>query len=133
MDLARGTPILADADISQTRSDQELPSTCPLPPDADADGVGDDVDNCGDVPNPDQADTDMNGVGDACDEAPQPPPPPPECDPSYPDVCLDPNAYDYDCAGGSGNGPEYVQGPITVVGSDPFGLDGDGDGVGCQY
>jgi micrococcal nuclease len=34
--------------------------------------------------------------------------PPPNCHPSYPDVCLDPNAVDYDCAGGSGNGPLYV-------------------------
>jgi PASTA domain len=41
---------------------------------------------------------------------PAPPPPSPEppptttpaqCDPSYPDVCLDPAAEDYDCAGGS--------------------------------
>jgi hypothetical protein len=47
-------------------------------------------------------------------------------------VCLDPNASDYDCAGGSGNGPKYVEGPIQVEGSDPFGLDADGDGVGCE-
>jgi SAM-dependent methyltransferase len=37
-----------------------------------------------------------------------------ECDPSCPDVCLDPDAADYDRAGGSGNGPEYVDGPIRV-------------------
>jgi hypothetical protein len=36
------------------------------------------------------------------------------CDPSYPDVCLDPAAIDYDCEGGTGDGPEYVDGPITV-------------------
>jgi hypothetical protein len=65
------------------------------------------------------------------------PPPPPtsaprNCDPSYPDVCLDPNAEDYDCAGGSGNGPLYVEGPISVRPPDPFGLDADGDGVGCE-
>jgi hypothetical protein len=29
-----------------------------------------------------------------------------DCDPSYPEVCLDPYAADYDCAGGSGDGPE---------------------------
>jgi PASTA domain len=47
--------------------------------------------------------------------APPPPTAPPRnCDPSYPDVCLDPNASDYDCAGGSGNGPKYVEGPIQV-------------------
>ena len=52
--------------------------------------------------------------------------------PSYPDVCLDPDATDYDCAGGSGNGPEYVRGPIRVLAPDPFDLDREGDGVGCE-
>ena len=73
--------------------------------------------------------------------APPPPstaPPPPEttsaptCDPSYPDVCLDPAVEDYDCASGSGNGPEYVEGPIRVLPPDPFGLDGNGDCWGCE-
>jgi hypothetical protein len=53
------------------------------------------------------------------------------CDPSYEGACLDPNASDYDCEGGSGNGPEYT-GTVTVVGDDHFGLDADGDGVGCE-
>lgn len=39
---------------------------------------------------------------------------------------------DYDCAGGSGNGPNYVQGPVVVVGYDEFGLDRDNDGIGCE-
>jgi hypothetical protein len=67
--------------------------------------------------------------------APPPPPPtapPRNCDPSYPDVCLDPNAEDYDCAGGSGNGPKYVEGPLRVRPPDPFDLDREGDGVGCE-
>jgi hypothetical protein len=34
--------------------------------DQDGDGVPDEVDNCGDTPNPDQADADGDGVGDAC-------------------------------------------------------------------
>lgn len=54
------------------------------------------------------------------------------CDPSYKGACLDPTASDYDCAGGSGDGPKYVQGPIEVVGDDHFGLDRDGDGVACE-
>jgi hypothetical protein len=54
------------------------------------------------------------------------------CDPSYPDACLDPNAIDYDCEGGSGDGPEYVSGPIEVTGDDPYDLDRDGDGTGCD-
>ena len=44
--------------------------------------------------------------------------------------CLPP-ASDYDCAGGSGDGPEYT-GYVTVTGSDPYGLDSDGDGAGCE-
>jgi hypothetical protein len=60
------------------------------------------------------------------------PPGPDGCDPSYPDVCLDPAVGDYDCAGGTGNGPGYVEGPIRVRPPDPFGLDGNGDGVGCE-
>jgi len=52
------------------------------------------------------------------------------CTPGY-DPCLPP-ASDYDCAGGSGDGPEYVSGPVYVSGSDPYGLDSDGDGVGCE-
>ncbi|MCH8878021.1 MAG: thrombospondin type 3 repeat-containing protein [Chloroflexi bacterium] len=36
--------------------------------DTDEDGVPDVEDNCPDVPNPDQLDTDTDGLGDACDE-----------------------------------------------------------------
>jgi hypothetical protein len=53
------------------------------------------------------------------------------CDPNYTGACLDPNASDYDCAGGSGNGPKYVQGPIRVVGNDHYQLDANGDGIAC--
>jgi hypothetical protein len=55
------------------------------------------------------------------------------CDPSYPGSCLHDGIGDYDCAGGSGNGPNYVSGPIRVRPPDPFGLDRDGDGVGCEH
>lgn len=54
------------------------------------------------------------------------------CDPNYKGACLDPNASDYDCAGGSGNGPKYVQGPIRVVGDDHYDLDSNGDGTACE-
>ena len=66
-------------------------------------------------------------------------PPPPDttdegggqnCTPGY-TPCLPP-ASDYDCAGGTGDGPKYVSGPVTVTGSDPYGLDADGDGIGCE-
>jgi len=39
-------------------------ATAQAPP---PDGVGDLCDNCLDVPNPDQADSDNNFVGDACE------------------------------------------------------------------
>ncbi|MDO9395403.1 MAG: G5 domain-containing protein [Herbiconiux sp.] len=69
----------------------------------------------------------------------QPPPPPaPEpvpdaggCDPNYAGVCV-PIASDVDCAGGSGNGPAYVAGPVQVIGSDIYDLDRDGDGIACD-
>jgi hypothetical protein len=53
-----------------------------------------------------------------------------QCHPSY-SGCLNPSASDYDCAGGSGNGPYYT-GPVQVYGSDPFDLDRDNDGWGCE-
>jgi endonuclease YncB( thermonuclease family) len=71
-----------------------------------------------------------------CKPAPAPPVPSPR-EPSPPqdcqgyDPCLPPGA-DVDCAGGSGNGPRYVNGPVYVGGDDPYGLDGDGDGVACE-
>ena len=54
------------------------------------------------------------------------------CHPSYAGVCLQMGIGDYDCAGGSGNGPNYVRGPFGVVGYDEFGLDRDRDGIGCE-
>jgi hypothetical protein len=54
------------------------------------------------------------------------------CDPAYPDACLHDGIGDYDCKGGTGNGPNYVEGPITVLPPDPFDLDSNGDGVGCE-
>jgi Staphylococcal nuclease homologue len=57
--------------------------------------------------------------------------PPSNCHPSYTGACLDPSVSDYDCAGGSGNGPAYT-GQVRVVGHDEYGLDADGDGIGCE-
>lgn len=53
------------------------------------------------------------------------------CDPNYSGACV-PIASDVDCAGGSGNGPAYVQGPVRVIGTDVYGLDRDGNGIGCE-
>lgn len=46
--------------------------------------------------------------------------------------CIRRGVGDYDCAGQGGNGPNFVRGPVTVVGSDDFELDDDGDGIGCE-
>jgi hypothetical protein len=63
-------------------------------------------------------------------EAP-PPKPKPACDSNYAGACV-PIASDVDCAGGGGNGPAYVVGPVRVVGLDVYDLDRDGDGIGCD-
>ena len=86
---------------------------------------------------------DSASPNDACavpaTQAPLPPPAPAPalpapadggaCNPNY-TGCV-PVDSDVDCAGGSGNGPSY-SGRVDVIGSDVYGLDGDGDGVGCE-
>jgi hypothetical protein len=65
--------------------------------------------------------------------APEPAPAPASngCDSNYADACV-PIASDVDCAGGSGNGPAYVVGPVRIIGSDIYDLDRDGDGIACD-
>ena len=53
------------------------------------------------------------------------------CDPNYTGACV-PIASDVDCLSGKGNGPAYVRGRVTVVGTDIYDLDRDGDGIGCE-
>lgn len=43
------------------------PTSAPMPQDGDGDGVPDATDNCPGVTNPDQADDDSDGIGNACD------------------------------------------------------------------
>lgn len=95
-------------------------------PDTDGDGVWDFMDNCVEVPNPDQADADGDGVGDACDNCPSIPNPGQEdtdgdgtgdaCDDDIDGDGL-PNAMD--------NCP-YVPNP------DQHDSDGDGVGDACD-
>jgi PASTA domain-containing protein len=51
------------------------------------------------------------------------------CTPGY-SPCI-PRGPDVDCAGGTGNGPRYT-GTVRVTGADPYGLDADNDGIGCE-
>lgn len=52
------------------------------------------------------------------------------CTPGY-SPCIAPGS-DVDCEGGGGDGPRYVGGPVQVSGSDPYALDSNHDGVGCE-
>lgn len=47
------------------------------------------------------------------------------CDPSYPNVCIPLYPPDLDCG-------EIAYRRFQVIGADPHGFDGDGDGVGCE-
>lgn len=84
---------LLDADSGSYKSERNLfafyeppppppprpPAPPPPPPDQDKDGVPDFRDNCPAAANPDQQDIDQDGIGTACETAPEvaPPPPPP--------------------------------------------------------
>jgi hypothetical protein len=46
------------------------------------------------------------------------------CDPDYSGACVPPYPPDLDCAD--------IGQPVRVEGSDPHGLDRDGDGAGCE-
>jgi hypothetical protein len=53
------------------------------------------------------------------------------CTPGYSPCLVYHGGADYDCSGGTGDGP-YFTGPVRVTGFDPYGLDADGDGYGCE-
>jgi endonuclease YncB( thermonuclease family) len=55
-------------------------------------------------------------------------PPNGKCDPNYAGGCVPPYPPDLDCADIRAIGLA----PIRSIGSDPHGLDGNGDGIGCE-
>ena len=58
-----------------------------------------------------------------------------QCHPAYAGVCIDPAASDVDCAGGGGDGPAYttaINFQLVDIANDPYGLDRDHDGQGCD-
>jgi hypothetical protein len=61
--FARATPIFSAVEIDNVFAEVAV--------DSDADGRVGRFDNCQDAPNPEQADSDHDGQGDACDEFPQ--------------------------------------------------------------
>lgn len=69
-------------------------------------------------------------------KGPKPQPPSPSnCTSGYSPCLLYYGGADYDCYGGSGDGPHYTEPGVTysISGSDPYGLDGnDNDGYGCE-
>ncbi|MGH3427299.1 MAG: hypothetical protein ACRD3Q_16595 [Terriglobales bacterium] len=56
------------------------------------------------------------------------------CTPGYLPCLIYHGGADYDCAGGSGNGPYYTKPGVVyrVTGSDPYGLDANHNGLGCE-
>jgi hypothetical protein len=91
--------------------------------DTDSDGVPDDEDNCPLVPNADQADSDGDGAGDACDDI--------DTDndgvPDSTDVCLSDPDPDQEDTDGDGIGDACDNCPATA---NPGQDDSDGDGIG---
>jgi len=55
-------------------------------------------------------------------------PPVAACDPNYSGACIPPPPPNLDCDDLRAMG---IQGELKVVGSDPHGLDPDGDGIAC--
>lgn len=135
-DAATWFPSRADANCLWARTVVTVKSTWDLSVDpAEKDALGNLLVSCGAVPPTTTTTT----------TAPPPPPPPPpttavaapppppanNCTPGY-SPCLPPSS-DYDCLGGSGDGPSYT-GTVSVdhAYGDPYDLDRDGNGVGCQ-
>lgn len=61
---------ITEPDAMVVTPDATVEPDAALPPDGDGDGAPDSTDNCIDTANPDQADTDNDGLGDACDDEP---------------------------------------------------------------
>jgi hypothetical protein len=62
------------------------------------------------------------------------PPPTSNCTSGYSPCLVYHGGADYDCAGGSGDGPYYTDPGVVyqVTGSDPYGLDANNNGLGCE-
>lgn len=94
--------------------------------DSDGDGVNDDVDNCPDTPNPDQADLDGDGLGDVCD-------PDDDGDGVNDEVDNCPTTANADQADGDGDGiGDVCDNCPTFSNANQTDTDGDGKGDKCD-
>jgi len=68
--ISEPVPVIADnvtGNITIITNVATAPGGAEAATDRDGDGIPNDLDNCPDVPNPDQLDSNGNGIGDACD------------------------------------------------------------------
>jgi hypothetical protein len=100
--------------------------------DADGDGIPDQQDNCSNVANADQLDTDADGLGDACDPDDDGDGVPDEAD-AFPTDSTETADNDNDGTGDNADldddNDNLSDSDEAIYGTDPFNADTDGDGV----
>lgn len=107
-----------------------LPIVASLEADSDSDGVPDACDNCANIDNPAQEDLDRDGIGNVCDNCPDDP----ENDIDGDGICAPNDPCDYDTDNdldGDGICGDFDNCP-DISNSDQADNDGDGIGYACD-